>query len=89
MRICKTSSLRSEVQFNALEMAVQMETQGTTDCVTNYVNMNVHEMDIPYHTLIAMHMEVLAYGSSSLAKPDPSASALRTLVWLRHTIKRY
>ena len=66
---------------------MQMETQGTTDCVTNYVNMNVHEMDIPYHTLIAM--EVLAYGSSSLAKPDPSASALRTLVWLRHTIKRY
>ena len=47
-----------------------MATQGTTDCITNYVNMNVHEMDIPYHTL--------SYGgSSSLAKPDPSANALR------------
>ena len=58
MKICKTS-LSSEVQFNALEMAVQMATQGTTDCITNYVNMNVHEMDIPYHTLIVMEVLVV------------------------------
>ena len=59
MKICKTSSLSSEVQFNALEMAMQMETQVTTDCITNYVNMNVHEMDIPYHTLIVMEVLVV------------------------------
>ena len=38
---------------------MQMEIQGTTDCVTNYVNMNVHEMDIPYHTLIIMEVLVV------------------------------
>ena len=51
--------LSSEVQFNALEVAVEMEIQGNTDCVTNYVSMNVHEMDTPYHTLIYIVMEVL------------------------------
>ena len=58
-----------------------METQGTMDCITNYVNMNVHEMDIPY---------TYSYGgSSSLAKPDLALACFTLWFWLRHTIWRY